>query len=545
MARSEIGQAQTVPAPLDPSLIEDEFLRDEPLGNVLRGARASAGALTPDDVEAALRIKARYIVAIEDVDTDALPSAAYLPGYVRSYASFLGRSLPLTPEQVLAKFNAELAIKSKTAAPRPPKSRSSQRAAVSAAKAVQARPMVKTPLATKRGVGAGYGSSRAVPMVVNRPQSSSPSWSKIIPFVTVLASVTVVAGLSYGAWNILHSAQQISDDGERVVTLVDRRDTLSTTLGRTSGVTRPSIDAYEDGGVLTQLEAPKTAPKDGPIVDLAAGSPAGAPAGIPALSGSADGSSLSSAVGDVQPGGAVSAAGQSSVLSPTDDGGWVAEVELTPAPPARGDLGEEAVGRIPGIPQVEAAPFDPGSNPLTGGDGDRSVPPGQVAALDLDGASAGRGATEPATAQSADAAPLAETVTQPVGPDFAIHASGEIWVRVTDVTDAVVYEGILAPGALRELPVGLEGMQIKTGNAGLTYLVVFGNAYGPIDGMGQVRTVPLGMQSVVENLPLSTDISVEVQSNWQARRSVDGSLVTDETPVTLEADTAPAGTLLP
>lgn len=61
------------------------------LGLYLRGARESRG-LQLDDVAATTRISKNYLVAIEAGDFEKLPNAAYVKGFLRLYAGFVGLS---------------------------------------------------------------------------------------------------------------------------------------------------------------------------------------------------------------------------------------------------------------------------------------------------------------------------------------------------------------------------------------------------------------------------------------------------------------------
>lgn len=84
------------------------FIEENSIGSLLIGARATAGKHDLKAVERDLRIKARYLQAIEALDVAALPKEAYLAGYVRSYARYLKDYLPLTPEEAFNKFRQEL-----------------------------------------------------------------------------------------------------------------------------------------------------------------------------------------------------------------------------------------------------------------------------------------------------------------------------------------------------------------------------------------------------------------------------------------------------
>ncbi len=59
------------------------------IGPSLREARLKQG-LTPEDVQKAIRIRDRYLFAIEEERWELLPGDAYTKGFLRTYAEFLG-----------------------------------------------------------------------------------------------------------------------------------------------------------------------------------------------------------------------------------------------------------------------------------------------------------------------------------------------------------------------------------------------------------------------------------------------------------------------
>ncbi len=62
---------------------------DGPIGNVFREAR-NRRKIDLSEVEAATRIRIRYLLAIENEEWDALPGGVYTRGFIRTYAGFLG-----------------------------------------------------------------------------------------------------------------------------------------------------------------------------------------------------------------------------------------------------------------------------------------------------------------------------------------------------------------------------------------------------------------------------------------------------------------------
>jgi cytoskeleton protein RodZ len=62
---------------------------DSGVGTILREAR-NRRKVELSEVEAATRIRLRYLRAIEDEEWDVLPGGVYTRGFIRTYASFLG-----------------------------------------------------------------------------------------------------------------------------------------------------------------------------------------------------------------------------------------------------------------------------------------------------------------------------------------------------------------------------------------------------------------------------------------------------------------------
>src|SRR3954447_12040612 len=62
---------------------------DGGVGSILREAR-NRRKVELSEVEAATRIRFRYLRAIEDEEWDVLPGGVYTRGFIRTYASFLG-----------------------------------------------------------------------------------------------------------------------------------------------------------------------------------------------------------------------------------------------------------------------------------------------------------------------------------------------------------------------------------------------------------------------------------------------------------------------
>ncbi len=79
------------------------------VGSMLQEARTIKG-LTPLDVERVIKIREKYIIAIEADDFSSLPSPSYAKGFVRNYAEYLG----LPTDAMMAFFRRQMTDVSKT-----------------------------------------------------------------------------------------------------------------------------------------------------------------------------------------------------------------------------------------------------------------------------------------------------------------------------------------------------------------------------------------------------------------------------------------------
>jgi len=71
------------------------------IGNLLRSAREKKN-VSVDEVARATRIKATYLEALENDEYSVLPGPAYITGFLRNYASYLG----LHPDDVVQEYYA-------------------------------------------------------------------------------------------------------------------------------------------------------------------------------------------------------------------------------------------------------------------------------------------------------------------------------------------------------------------------------------------------------------------------------------------------------
>src|SRR5690348_11955345 len=73
------------------------------IGGSLREARLKRG-LAPADVQKAIRIRDRYLQALEEERWELLPGDAYVKGFLRTYADYLGLDGNLYVEEYNSRF---------------------------------------------------------------------------------------------------------------------------------------------------------------------------------------------------------------------------------------------------------------------------------------------------------------------------------------------------------------------------------------------------------------------------------------------------------
>src|SRR5215475_8030566 len=89
-----------MPDQVDWRALEREASPGRAVGRLLRDQREARG-LGLSDIEKSLRIRMAHLEAIEDGRFDKLPGAAYVPAFLRAYATHVG----LDPEKVLSAYH--------------------------------------------------------------------------------------------------------------------------------------------------------------------------------------------------------------------------------------------------------------------------------------------------------------------------------------------------------------------------------------------------------------------------------------------------------
>lgn len=218
------------------------------LGDELRGERATLGKSLLD-VQRDLRIRAAYIAAIEDAQADVFPNPAFVPGYIRSYARYLG----LDADEIYARFCRESGF-----------------AATAPASAPRGGARSAQPLPPR-----GTGSFRPnFPMAEVR-RSRLPS----VP-VSALGSLLVLcglmAGLGYGGWTVLQNIQRVQFAPVEEMPLavaemqpLEAPEALVLAEPGLSELAKPvAAAALADLYRQQELEVPILVPRDGPIAGI-------------------------------------------------------------------------------------------------------------------------------------------------------------------------------------------------------------------------------------------------------------------------------------
>jgi hypothetical protein len=224
---------------------------DVPLGDLMRGERATLGKSLLD-VERELRIRATYIAAIENGDIGAFQSAGFIAGYVRSYARYLG----MEPEWTFQRFCDETGFRGIHGGP--------------AAQRTPSRLAEPSPLR----VDPNDVMRRAPKMLAPAPE---PWLSRLEPgaLTSIAVLLVLAAGISYGAWAILHDVQRLS------IAPVDEAPAPLAQLDPLAGASEEAFDmaqgfdiavpGAEDAGRLYRpepLQTPVLAPRDEAIATL-------------------------------------------------------------------------------------------------------------------------------------------------------------------------------------------------------------------------------------------------------------------------------------
>lgn len=187
------------------------------LGDVMRGERATLGKSLLD-VEREIRIRATYIAAIENADPDAFDTPGFIPGYVRSYARYLG----MDPDDAFAAFCAECGF--------------------SVAHGMSAGASGNRQPAPRKRRAQGPGADPLITPVTPFLPARESLLSRIEPAAIGSAAVllTLIAGIGYGGWSVVNEIQRV-----QVVPVENTPDVL-TDLDPLDGATSAAAAMAED-----------------------------------------------------------------------------------------------------------------------------------------------------------------------------------------------------------------------------------------------------------------------------------------------------------
>lgn len=155
------------------------------LGDLMRGERATLGKSLLD-VERELRIRANYVAAIENADPSVFDTPGFIPGYVRSYARYLG----MDPDKAFAAFCAESGFSIAHGMSQEASSRSAVE------RNVIARPRAQDPL-----MGNGTPFLPATESFLARIEPAAVG--------SALVLVALIGAIGYGGWSVLRQVQQV------------------------------------------------------------------------------------------------------------------------------------------------------------------------------------------------------------------------------------------------------------------------------------------------------------------------------------------------
>lgn len=159
---------------------------DVRLGDLMRGERATLGKSLMD-VERELRINANYVSAIENADPEAFDTPGFIPGYVRSYARYLG----MDPDRTFATFCRESGFHT-------------AHGMSAAASSVRRSDVPSQP-------APGRGDARLTAPSTPFIPANESILSRIEPGAigSVAVLVALITAIGYGGWSVLKEVQRV------------------------------------------------------------------------------------------------------------------------------------------------------------------------------------------------------------------------------------------------------------------------------------------------------------------------------------------------
>ncbi|ABV92925.1 conserved hypothetical protein [Dinoroseobacter shibae DFL 12 = DSM 16493] len=229
---------------------------DLSLGDVMRGERATLNKSLLD-VQRELRIKAPYIVAIENADPAVFETPGFIAGYVRSYSRYLG----LDPDWAFQKFCEESGFAGVHG----------MQPEANTARSDAARPAAKRGWRRNR-IEEDPVLASATALMPQRTALFDGFNAGALGSLIVLAAL--LGGLGYGGYAILQEVQRVTltpvDAPPDAVVDVDplAEAALARPGYETAGVRAPSTSALSRLYRPEALEVPVMTPRDGPIATI-------------------------------------------------------------------------------------------------------------------------------------------------------------------------------------------------------------------------------------------------------------------------------------
>ncbi|MHA7828890.1 MAG: helix-turn-helix domain-containing protein [Roseovarius sp.] len=244
---------------VEPRGFDDFDLR---LGDLMRGERATLGKSLLD-VERELRIRAAYVAAIENADPDAFDTPGFIPGYVRSYARYLG----MDPDRAFQAFCSESGF--------------STAHGMSAEASSIRKPMVAG-RAAKREKPARNADPLMSPSTPFAPVSEGVL-SRVEPGAigSVMVLVALITAIGYGGWAVLNEVQRVQfapvENTPDVLADLDPLDSATRMSGQDGGeelaqadgeFRAPDLDRLDRLYRPEALDVPVMVARDAPISTL-------------------------------------------------------------------------------------------------------------------------------------------------------------------------------------------------------------------------------------------------------------------------------------
>jgi cytoskeleton protein RodZ len=411
-------------------------------GEDLRRQR-EAFKLDLEAVEAALKIKCRYLAAIEDGRTDLLPGPAYAAGFVRAYSDYLG----LDSAEILRRFKLE---------------------------------------------GAGLDAKPDLAFLVPLGERSAPGRGMVL--TGLIAAICI-----YTIWYFWTAAERVVPERVADVPAALLSHEPAAAKSPPDAVVSMSAAGPAAGASPNQPKPPSAPGQDQPADVVPASTPPAAsirPAPEQPKAGAkaeAPPSSVSATGGWPLP---ASRTASESGQEPAPSASAVPVTVAAASPP---EAVAGATARSAGA--AATAPVNPPTAMP-----DEAVP-ASVAATPVAAEVAAANPPAPANPMEAFAAPPhTDHPSRVLGAADApsrivVRATADSWVQIRDATRTVLFTGVLKAGDTYRVP-DRPGLVMRAGNAGGLDVLIDGKPAPPLGRKGAVRNVALDPQALMSVEPV-------------------------------------------